>query len=128
MQIYVKDNKALSLENKFLSPATSGETWVLNDRIPVPEPLLIGEVDTIVYDAPEFSWGASDTATSINMTYADKIYYYNLSFGQIYISRVDTTTTAQDGWSIKSTYRTLTFTSSPTGDLLTWLQANAVKQ
>ena len=30
MEIYVKDNKALSLDSKFLSPAVSSETWVLN--------------------------------------------------------------------------------------------------
>ena len=31
MKIYVKDNKALSLNSKFLSPAVSGETWVINE-------------------------------------------------------------------------------------------------
>lgn len=29
---------------------------------------------------------------------------------------------------INSSYRTITFLEPPTGDLLTWLQANAVKQ
>ena len=32
-----------------------------------------------------------------------------------------------NGWR-SDAYRTITFLESPTGDLLTWLQSNAVKQ
>lgn len=99
---------------------------MLNETIPVPEPLLIGEVTEIAYDAPEFSWGTSDTATSIKMYYEDAGGgEYVLYYGDIFVVNA---TINDNLFPIDDEYRTLTFASSPTGDLLTWLQANGTKQ
>lgn len=47
--------------------------------------------------------------------------YFGLFYGNKYIYN------PMDGW-INQAYRTITFEEEPTGDLLTWLQANAVQQ
>lgn len=128
MKIYLKDGKALKANGKFIAPAgvVTSETWVLNETIPVPESLLIGEVTEITYDAPEFSWGTGDTATSIKMYYEDAGGgEYVLYYGDIFVVNA---TINDNLFPIDDEYRTLTFTSSPTGDLLTWLQENGTKQ
>lgn len=47
--------------------------------------------------------------------------YFGLFYGNKYIYN------PMDGWTNQA-YRTITFEEEPTGDLLTWLQANAVQQ
>lgn len=47
--------------------------------------------------------------------------YFGLYYGNKYIYN------PVEGW-INQAYRTITFEEEPTGDLLTWLQANAVQQ
>ena len=48
---------------------------------------------------------------------------YNLEYGH----QEGIQTVFIDNW-VSQDYRTVTFETSPTGALLTWLQANAVKQ
>ena len=124
MQIYMKNGKALYV-NGYLAPKASGETWVLNNEIPVPEPLLFGEVSQIVYNAPKFSWGGTDTATSIHMEEDGSSYH--LLYGTTSVAGTSTTG-SNDTWYMDRFYNTLTFTSSPTGNLLEWLQQNGTKQ
>lgn len=121
MEVYTKDGNVLQYNGKCITPKATGEVWVLNDKIPVPESLLIGEVHYIVYDAPEFSWGTTDTATSIQMEEDGSA--FQLLYGIQSVAG-----TSNDTWYIDEMHTTLTFTSTPTGDLLAWLQLNGTKQ
>lgn len=92
---------------------STGETWVLN------------ESPTLIQYAKQFD--ISFTSNSNSYTY--------LKFGEDSIGIAQalyygTTQVYEDGnnaWS-NAAYRTITFASAPTGDLLTWLQANGTKQ
>ena len=110
MQIYMKDGKALWMNKKAITPkkAAAGETWVLNS--------------TASYD---------DLSVTFNVDFASN----GLSFSSIKLSgslqrqiRYDSTVVkAFDSWTSEA-YRTITFLEPPTGNLLTWLQANGTKQ
>ena len=90
----------------------TGETWVLNTH-------------------PTFgatSWSYDINFTSNGNSYS-KFNYYFLNPLESYL-RYDTTNVFDIngvGW-IDENYRTVTFETAPTGDLLTWLQANGVKR
>jgi hypothetical protein len=56
------------------------------------------------------------------------IKYNNTTVNEIFVSSPDADHVAGNANWINSAYRTVTFLDPPTGDLLTWLQANAVKQ
>lgn len=110
MQIYMKDGKALKINGGggYLSPKASGETWVLDS--------------TASYDDLSVTFNANFTSNG-------------LSFSSIKLSaslqrqiRYDSTVVkAFESWTSEA-YRKLTFDAPPTGDLLTWLQANGTKQ
>lgn len=83
------------------------ETWVLNATITLPSSALTGTF--------------TSTGASYNrIANADpQLYYIGSSTKSVYITT--------SGW-IHDTYRTLVFDTAPTGTMLTWLQANGVKQ
>lgn len=89
----------------------TGETWLLND--------------TLVLGAK--SWEYNINFTSNGNSYS-KFNYYFLNPLESYL-RYDTTNVYDTNtlWTNEA-YRTVTFETAPTGDLLTWLQANGVKQ
>lgn len=76
---------------------------------------------------------AKYTATFVcNGTYYSEIYYVHLFNGsEMYYTnesmRKTVYTSGKKGW-VNESYRTITFETEPTGDLLTWLQANATPQ
>lgn len=92
---------------------STGETWVLNEN------------PTLIQSAKQFD---------ISFTSNNNSYTY-LKFGEDSIGIAQalyygTTQVYEDGnnaWTDQA-YRTITFATPPTGDLLTWLQANGVKQ
>lgn len=93
---------------------SSGETWVLNETIPITSQGSGG------YNANFVSNGT--TYTYINFDgKPNGIRYSNSTDEILAYSWVDNAWTNQ-------VYRTLTFATPPTGDLLTWLQANGTKQ
>ena len=91
---------------------TTKETWVLDTH-------------------PTFgasSWSYDINFTSNGNSYSKFNYYFRNPL-EAYL-RYDTTNVFDIngvGW-IDEKYRTVTFETEPTGDLLAWLQANAVKQ
>lgn len=98
---------------------SSGETWVLND-----EPSITTSFTTdinFVSNGQEFSkFGLAVSEPILHVIGYG--YYVNGSYEQI------TAYNKEDaGWS-NSAYKTITFSTAPTGDLLTWLQANGTKQ
>lgn len=118
MEVYAYDGKALQYNGKCISPKASGETWVLNERV---NPLSFNQV---------ISFGIDFISNNVNYTLIEfqnskggSIWYAGLGgVPQVYIG--DDTT----GEWTNQAYRTITFATAPTGDLLTWLQANGTKQ
>lgn len=97
--------------------AESGETWYFNDVIYIQNTYNCKfksndiTFNSIGYDESGFAnsllYGKTTVATGVGV-------FQDLG------SKID-------NWE-NLAYRTVTFSESPTGDLLTWLQANAVKQ
>ena len=119
MQIYVKDGKALKVKSEVgvLTPKSSGETWVLNVQGNAPQNALNG-----------ISFLSNGVQFSSIYVYSDR-FFNNLNYDSTNVCALTSTATGFefDGW-VEDAYRTLIFTTPPTGDLLTWLQANGVKQ
>lgn len=87
---------------------SSGETWVLNET----------------FD----SGGVENTFTTSFVSNGTT--YASLSYGsnpRDHINYGETNVYFNGTWT-NTAYRTITFATAPTGDLLTWLQANGVKQ
>lgn len=94
------------------SPSGGGstrETWVLNNEAYPPD--SVGGTFNANFTSNGLSF--SSIAVSINLR-------RQISYGSTVVK-------AFDAWTSQA-YRKLTFDAPPTGDLLTWLQANGVKQ
>lgn len=92
------------------SEPSSGETWVLNDS----------DITTLARTSANF------TSNSTSFT---AIYCQEGKVNELYYQNTDgTDTLAYNGTWQSTAYKTVTFSTSPTGDLLTWLQANGTKQ
>lgn len=111
MDIYVYNGKALQYNGKCISPKATGETWVLNGSIAVPK--------------NKHTWNVNFISNGIA--------YTKLTWADIpkQVLKYDSTTVYKESpvasW-LDQAYRTITFLEAPTGDLLTWLQANGTKQ
>lgn len=89
---------------------SSGETWVLNES----------DITTLARTTINFI---------SNNTSFSSIYCQEGKVNELYYQIVggDDIVAYTGSWS-NTAYRTITFATSPTGDLLTWLQANGTKQ
>ena len=113
-----------------MSVPVVGETWVINET-----PQISGIVDE--GDFTNFNLGfRSNNETFIDITFIFRdqdigfqINYGTDSDGITVYNNYDDTYNPTNVWTNEA-YRTIIFSAStpPTGDLLTWLQANAVKQ
>lgn len=94
---------------------STGETWVLND---VPDGGRALKKTTINFT----SNGQSFVAIEGNNSYTgpQSLYYYTNDTSYTAVCEYGT-------WN-NTAYKTITFETAPTGDLLTWLQANGTKQ
>lgn len=119
MQIYMKDGKALKINGGggYLAPKASGETWVL---------------ESICHNFPEGGFIVdfiSNNESFNNMNLGSGFASRSLRYDE---TEVATTNFGFIGYDIiywqDQAYRTITFLEPPTGDLLTWLQANGTKQ
>lgn len=97
---------------------STGETWVLNESIDTTSEKEF----TVNFNSKDVDYSA------INLQYMrnKQIMDYVVSAGT---GGIGTTVYSEleSGW-IDQAYRTITFETSPTGGLLTWLQANGTKQ
>lgn len=109
MDIYMKDGKALSYNGNFFTPKQVGETWVLDSAA-----AYEGDVG-VTFNADFTSNGLSFSSISLSANPRRQIQYDSTVVKAIY------------GWTSEA-YRTITFLEPPTGDLLTWLNENGVKQ
>lgn len=103
-------------------PIALKETWVINDTYSSAIEFTVSSLNFI-------SNGKNFTSIAIRIAPVDSAYikYNNTTVNNIMVNTLDTGIRGTASW-INSTYRTITFLEPPTGDLLTWLQANAVKQ
>lgn len=113
MEIYMKDGKALKVGGQFVKPAggQTGETWVWNKGV-------IAANDTKKYSISFESNGTSYSTITNGDTVVDTLLYDDTV---VYGGR------PVQSWKNEA-YRIITFLESPSGDLLTFLQANATKQ
>ena len=110
------------------APPPITETWVINDTAPVSEDYYILSKQTISFTSN------GETFTGLELEtdgYVINLFYYGTVSS---LNKLVATFVPPDGetslrWpGENSVYKTITFNESPTGDLLTWLQANATKQ
>lgn len=96
------------------------ETWVLNETVN----------DALAKTDISFSSNSLDF-TSISASYyrpeMSPIQQLQVYYGNIQIVYDSGSSVTMYGWDDQA-YRTITFATTPTGDLLTWLQANGTKQ
>lgn len=93
-----------------------GETWYLNE-----EPTN-GQIDySVNFISNSKSFIRIYGYSSVKFGYAIE---YTASNDTVYVYNAD----LSDKWESGEAYRTITLAEPATGDLLTWLQANAVKQ
>ena len=90
------------------------ETWVLNESITFPS----SNIDT------EINFTSNGTAFVYFRITSSTIYYCTST---ALLSGYVTAYNQKRGWTTKA-YRTVVFDTAPTGNLLTWLQANGTKQ
>ena len=110
MEVYAIGGKPLMLDGKICKVAAGGgqETWELNESLDV---ILFSYsidflCDNTVYDS-----------ISRRIVKAATVMYYG-----------STRVMADSASWVNQAYRTITFLEPPTGELLTWLQNNGVKQ
>lgn len=98
-----------------ISGGAAKETWVLNET---PSVGRVGLETTINFTSNDTKYSKIQmgTLSAGGIRYDDTLVYdpYSSDYENLF-------------W-VSSAYRKLTFASPPTGDLLTWLQANGVKQ
>ena len=97
---------------------SSGETWVLNEEVSFD--LLKVNIDFT---------SNNERFKSISSTSSGKFEKY-LTYNRVdgYALLACKYTSSGYSWDYGEAYRTITFATTPTGDLLTWLQANGTKQ
>lgn len=89
--------------------SSSGETWLLNKTL-----TLQAKTFTIDFTSNNQNFN-SIVMSNANLSYDDTSVYNKFTPDDI-------------NWVEGEAYRTVTFENAPTGDLLTWLQVNGVKQ
>ena len=103
----------------------AGSTWVLNEALTLSDSNGFTGID-FISNSTEYDyigWYTDSETNNITMYYLRKSDNYQQ---KVYV-RVRTPGST-GGWINGEAYRTLTFTTAPSGDLLTWLQSNATKQ
>lgn len=120
MDIYMKDGKALSYNGQFFTPKPTSETWVLNELI---DPASFGKV--ISFTIRFISNGELFYSIEFQNNKGGRLYY---GAGSVYTGDGVSGLWMGDFGSDTTAYRTITFLEPPTGDLLTWLNENGVKQ
>ena len=123
MGIVMLNNKVLMSGNQMALyvPPSVTETWVIKDNAPVDDASLTLATTNISFTTN------NQKATSIGIM--SDIEVYLLVYGGIgEVASFDPGISVYGFEWDNEAYKTLVFDTPPTGDLLTWLQANATKQ
>lgn len=103
---------------------TIGKTWVINERL-----YSSAFNDSYLFNASFVSNGQTFSGFFAKWVSPDYQLGYFTDVNQSAYNQVYTMDMAGTrSWLMGEAYRTITFSEPPTGDLLTWLQANAVQQ
>lgn len=103
---------------------TIGKTWVINERL-----YSSAFNDSYLFNASFVSNGQTFSGFFAKWVSPDYQLGYFTDVNQSAYNQVYTMGMAGTrSWLMGEAYRTITFSEPPTGDLLTWLQANAVQQ
>lgn len=97
-------------------PSSSGETWLLNES-------LIDTTSEMGFNVSIGFTSNNETFTSISLLLRAGREGVQLEYG----STTAYNSIIGSGWTNQA-HRTIKFATPPTGDLLTWLQANGTKQ
>lgn len=100
---------------------TIGKTWVIDEKPDIPYSQVSWNADFICE-----AISSTQECYVITMGYYPSAGLYAIGYGQRAIGSTDVYYSTK-GW-LNNAYRTITFSEPPTGDLLTWLQANATPQ
>ena len=124
------NNKVLMSGNQMALyvPPSVTETWVIKDSAPVSEDYYILSKQTIPFTSNGETFTGLELETDGHVI---NLFYYGTvsSLNKLVATFVPPEGETSLRWSGEdSVYKTITFNESPTGDLLTWLQANATKQ
>lgn len=98
----------------------AGETWVLNETVALPSGNMSAD-----FQSNNQYFATIGTGIMYSKNYLSYIDEYN---DDTFVYRENTNTWVNQDGTDTTAYRTLIFDTSPTGDLLTWLQANGTKQ
>lgn len=98
--------------------------WYFNKTITLPEKGTEWKIDFVLGDSNSYF---NLHARLDEQRVAHLMCYIKVNFGGVIGSREVDLYSDSDGWA-NSAYRTITFATPPTGDLLTWLKANAIPQ
>lgn len=98
----------------FKQQESSGETWVLNDNLSSAGAL----------EKTEINFTSNNTQYTALQYKRGTLGYYTADGSLVDIADPEIDNTS---WT-NNAYKTITFETAPTGDLLTWLQANGTKQ
>lgn len=103
---------------------TIGKTWVINARL-----YASAFNDSYQFNVSFVSNGQTFSGFFAKWVSSEYQLGYFTDVNQSAYNQIYTMDMAGTrSWSLGEAYRTITFTEPPTGDLLTWLQANAVQQ
>lgn len=94
----------------------TSETWVMNEKLSIGVRTFIDTQIQFVSNGQTFA-RIKINRVEVNGINYDDVYVYDATVGE----------TIEPHWVLEN-YRKVTFATAPTGDLLTWLQSNAVKQ
>lgn len=113
MEVYSFNDKVLQYNGKYVAPKASGETWVLNDVLVITGTVVEYMEIGFTSNAKEWTGISVDSGIVLYAGTKDNLEVYQEERPQRWLDQA---------------YRTITFDTAPTGELLTWLQNNGVKQ
>ena len=97
---------------------STGETWVINAGNDGSTDYTLSKT-TINFKSNNEEFSSIQFIAGI---------FGSIKYGDTQVGNIDMVSTGVAFTFTNAAYRTVTFLEQPTGDLLTWLQANAVKQ
>lgn len=136
-QVIINGETILDLRSDTVTPETLQKGYTAHDKSGTK---IIGTLEASSSGGAKETWvlnSAADPSSSVQdvVTFNVDFTSNGLSFSSIVLSTnlraqisYDSTTVKMLGRWASEAYRKLTFDTPPTGDLLTWLQANGVKQ
>ena len=104
------------------------ETWIIKDTAPVDEASRVLPTINVSFTSNGLICEAIEVAVKDNIC---ELRYYDITYGQRYmvvVADIDLSAGETTFFWTDKAYRTLVFDTAPTGELLAWLQKNAISK